>query len=150
MYLSLRHSLALISRLAVIVQLRRTKRWWTTSCRSQVTSRTGLTSAHCFHSLREHDLIDRRWPSDRLIEYSHLPFCSDTAIPKGAGPSDTLCKMLATVKGVTPAMTLAVLKEFGTYRRLMDAYDRAGTDAEADMLLANLIVRYSITRIGSR
>jgi hypothetical protein len=49
--------------------------------------------------------------------------------------------MLATVKGVTPAMTLAVLKEFGTFRGLMDAYDRADSEAAADMLLANLIVR---------
>lgn len=83
----------------------------------------------------------------RLIEYSHLPFCADTAIPKGAGPSDTLCKMLATVKGVTPAMTLAVLKEFGTFRGLMDAYDRAGSDGAADMLLANLIVRLALERV---
>lgn len=51
--------------------------------------------------------------------------------------------MLATVKGVTPAMTLAVLKAFGTFRGLMDAYDRARDDTAADMLLANLIVRRS-------
>jgi hypothetical protein len=90
------------------------------------------------------DIVASFFPC-RLIEYSHLPFCPDNTVSKGITPIDTFSKMLGTVKGVTPAMTIAVTKEYGTFRSLMEEYDRlefkGGTEEQANHLLKDLVVR---------
>lgn len=100
--------------------------------------------------------IFERFLACRLIEYSHLPFCPDNTVSKGITPVDTFSKMLGTVKGVTPAMTIAVTKEYGTFRALMEEYDRleskGGTGEQANHLLKDLVVRpfplFVCTRAG--
>lgn len=97
--------------------------------------------------IRQVAIIDilARFLACRLIEYSHLPFCPDNTVSKGITPIDTFSKMLGTVKGVTPAMTIAVTKEYGTFRALMEEYDglesKGGTEEQANHLLKDLVVR---------
>ena len=79
----------------------------------------------------------------KLIERSHLPFCAQatSAFKVGNSESDTMAKMLAQLPRLTDPAAKAVVNEYGTINRLMEAYERVEEQGGGAMMLANVVVR---------
>ncbi|KAF7317183.1 ERCC4 domain-containing protein [Mycena chlorophos] len=80
----------------------------------------------------------------KIIERSHLPFCSDTEQRSGTSLADTWLKMLTQVHRLTPSMAEGIVEKFPTPRSLMEAFERAHTGAEIDGMVAGLRVERNV------
>ncbi|KAF8215049.1 hypothetical protein K438DRAFT_2008531 [Mycena galopus ATCC 62051] len=66
----------------------------------------------------------------KLIQRSHLPFCSDTQPPTGINIAGTYVEMLKQIHRVTSPGAQGIARDFPTIRSLFEAY-RAAPDARA-------------------
>ncbi|CAK5271153.1 unnamed protein product [Mycena citricolor] len=72
----------------------------------------------------------------KLIERSHLPFCSDTRQATGTSLSDTWEKMLAQVHKVTPAAAKGIAVDFPSAHKLFSSYSTAQSQKHIDLMVA--------------
>jgi hypothetical protein len=61
----------------------------------------------------------------RLITKSHLAFCPQDGVRKGATPTDAFELMLQEVQGITPSAAAGIAEEYPGFKRLMLGYERA-------------------------
>nr|GAT52522.1 predicted protein [Mycena chlorophos] len=80
----------------------------------------------------------------KIIERSHLPFCSDTEQRSGTSLADTWLKMLTQVHRLTPSMAEGIVENFPTPRSLMEAFEQTQTQAEIDGMIAGLRVERNV------
>ncbi|KAJ6582721.1 hypothetical protein DFH09DRAFT_1309656 [Mycena vulgaris] len=71
----------------------------------------------------------------KLIERSHLPFCSNTNQPPGAGLKDTWMKMLQQVHRVTESGAEGIAAVYPSATALFEAYEDAPVRGRDDLLM---------------
>ncbi|KAK4688871.1 hypothetical protein P7C73_g1220, partial [Tremellales sp. Uapishka_1] len=73
----------------------------------------------------------------KLITKSHLAFCPQDGIKKGSGPIDAFELMLQEVHGITPSAAAGIVREYPSFKHLMEAFERAerkGLERAEEML----------------
>ncbi|KAF7312011.1 ERCC4 domain-containing protein [Mycena indigotica] len=76
----------------------------------------------------------------KLIERSHLRFCSNTDQRSGKSPMDTWRLMIEQVHRMTESGAEGIVEQFPTPRSLFEAYERAANQPARDNMVADCAV----------
>ncbi|KAJ7633089.1 hypothetical protein FB45DRAFT_914347 [Roridomyces roridus] len=83
----------------------------------------------------------------KLIQRSHLPFCSDTHQTTGATQKDTMVQMMRQVHRVTRDGAEGIVERHKTMARLYQAYER--DPGQRDNVVKNCIVQHRVDGVAS-
>ncbi|KAF8338757.1 uncharacterized protein EI90DRAFT_3038986 [Cantharellus anzutake] len=79
----------------------------------------------------------------KLIERSHLPFCSLTNIEVGSDPEDTYKKMLIQLNRITENVADAIVERAPTLRSLFELYQNEPDPIRRNAILSDVVVKYN-------
>ncbi|KAJ7723845.1 hypothetical protein DFH07DRAFT_946470 [Mycena maculata] len=84
----------------------------------------------------------------KLIERSHLPFCSNTRQTTGANLADTWQKMIKQVHRMTESGAQGIVEVFPTANMLFEAYE-AAHPAARDGMVADCMIKHRVDGVAN-
>ncbi|KAJ7677690.1 hypothetical protein DFH06DRAFT_1033270 [Mycena polygramma] len=85
----------------------------------------------------------------KLIERSHLPFCSDIRQRTGTTQADTWEKMLGQVHRLTTHGASGIAKDFPTLNSLFQAYEQAPDARARDLMVAGCMISHRVDGVAN-